>query len=60
VESAVGSLGPAAAHDKQKSTNLSVPVKFGSLPLAGDKKVKEEEEMRDGGEEEVEDENMVL
>jgi hypothetical protein len=60
VESAIGILGPAAAHDKQKSTTLSVPVKFGSLPLTGDKKVKDEDEMLDGGEEEFEEEDMVL
>jgi hypothetical protein len=60
VESAIGSLGPAAAHDKQKGVSLSAPVKFGSLPLVGDKKVNEENEMRDGGKEDVEDEDMVL
>jgi hypothetical protein len=67
VEEVMDNLGSAAAPEKQaqKATTLSVPVKFGSLPLAVDKKVKkdeEEEEMIDVGEEEVEvdDEDMVL
>jgi hypothetical protein len=60
-------LGSAAAPEKhaQKATAFSVPVKFGSLPLAVDKKIKKDEEegeMIDVGEEEVEvhDEDMVM
>jgi hypothetical protein len=64
VEEVIGDLGPAAGKQTQKVTSYSVPVEFGSLPLVGDKKAKEEEEeeeMVDAGEVEgVEDEDMVL
>jgi hypothetical protein len=62
VEEVIGDLGPAAGKQAQKATTLSAPVEFGSLPLVGDKKAKEDEvKMVDAGEvEEIEDEDMVL
>ena len=61
VEEVIGNLGPAApGKQAQKATTLSAPVKFGSLPLVGDKEAKEEEMVDAEEKEEEEDQDMVL